>query len=102
MRPLVGRADTTAVIPSRWDDGTLGMPSSGPSGDVRGSGRGHAVRRTAVVLAAGALLLLAGCNGDGGGASAGKATASRTSTAPPPPAAVQLTLANGSTDVSPA
>jgi lipoprotein-anchoring transpeptidase ErfK/SrfK len=53
-----------------------------------------------VVIAAGALLLLAGCNGDA--KSGGQATASRTTHAPAPPATVQLSLADGSTDVSPA
>lgn len=56
------------------------------------------MRRTAVVIAAGALVLLAGCKGGGGG----QATASRTTHPPAPPAAVQLSLADGSTDVSPA
>jgi lipoprotein-anchoring transpeptidase ErfK/SrfK len=57
------------------------------------------VRRTAVVLAAGALVLLAGCNAhDEGGGSA----ASKSSAAAAPPATVRLALADGSTDVSPA
>ena len=58
------------------------------------------MRRTAVVISAGALLLLAGCNG--GGSNGGQATATRTSHTPAPPASVQLSLADGSTDVSPA
>src|SRR5690348_916238 len=46
------------------------------------------------------MLLLAGCNGDA--KSGGQATASRTTHPPAPPAAVQLSMADGSTDVSPA
>jgi lipoprotein-anchoring transpeptidase ErfK/SrfK len=59
------------------------------------------VRRTAVLLAAGALVLLAGCNGDKDHAG-GRATATGTSAADAPPATVRLSLADGSTGVSPA
>jgi lipoprotein-anchoring transpeptidase ErfK/SrfK len=55
------------------------------------------VRRTAVVLAAGALVLLAGCNGDG--KSGGSAGGSRSAAAAP--ATVHLSLADGSADVPP-
>lgn len=58
------------------------------------------MRRSVVGIAAGALLLLAGCNG--GGTSGTQATASRTTHPPAPPALVQLSLADGSADVSPA
>lgn len=58
------------------------------------------MRRSVVGIAAGALLLLAGCNA--GGTSGGQATAHRTTQPPAPPASVQLSLADGSADVSPA
>src|SRR4051795_3229963 len=62
--------------------------------DREGSGQ---VRRTAAVLA-GALLLLAGCN-DGAKSSAG--ATGETSSRAAEPAQVAISLADGSTDVSP-
>jgi lipoprotein-anchoring transpeptidase ErfK/SrfK len=52
-----------------------------------------------VIIAAGAMVLLAGCNGDN---KPGSASGGKTSMPPVPPASVQLSLADGSTDVSPA
>src|SRR3954470_16973187 len=58
-------------------------------------GESDQVRRTAAIIAAGALVFLAGCSGDdsGGSGSAEKSAA--------PDAQVSLALADGSTDVSP-
>jgi lipoprotein-anchoring transpeptidase ErfK/SrfK len=63
-----------------------GMPRAQKGADL--------VRRTAVVVAAGALLLLSGCNGGGSTGAKGSASAA-------PAAAVSVVPANGSTDVAP-
>jgi len=54
------------------------------------------VRRTAAIIAAGALLFLTGCSGNGGGGSG-----SGSSAAAAPAAEVSLALADGTADVSP-
>src|SRR3954447_8241349 len=63
------------------------------AGGTKGVGQ---VRRTAAIIAAGALLFLTGCQGDddSGGS---QATATKAA-----PAKLSLTVANGATDVSPA
>src|SRR6476661_9442998 len=72
---------------------TLGIrPTSRWCRECEGS-RGQ-VRRTAAIIAAGALVFLAGCQGDHSGGS--QATAEKAT-----PAKVSLTVADGATDVSP-
>src|SRR4051812_29121179 len=74
------------VRPWTLGSGTRQVP------EVRGeSGQ---VRRTAAILAAGALVFLAGCQGDQSGGS--QATAEKAT-----PAKVSLAVADGSTDISP-
>ncbi len=58
------------------------------------------MRGTSALVTAGALVLLAGCQGSGGGGTAVAPTAAPT-TAEPAPASVQVSLADGATDVSP-
>src|SRR5689334_7492839 len=72
--------------------------SFGPRQIGRGTTEGSRgrVRRTAAIIAAGALVLLSGCQGKDAGGSSGGATADAA-----PAAQVTFTVADGTADVSP-
>src|SRR3978361_987591 len=94
----VGRGDPRLRhrVGGAWTLGS-GAGHPGMPGDGAERGESGQVRRTAAIIAAGALVFLAGCSGDegGGSGSGGKADAAA-------PAHVSLALADGSADVSPA